>query len=349
MNNELKTTMNETFNKARIVTAAMFAVTILALLFTACTSNSNGFSIEGRLLSMNQADFYVYSPDGAIQGVDTIHVQGGRFIYEKAVAQKGTVVIVFPNFVMLPVFVEPGASIDIDGNAAHLSATEITGTDDNELFTQWRKDTEKMSPPEMKRQAEHFIHDHPESTAAQWLLLQHFITCAKPDYKKARTLLKEITQKSNGNIGATRLMTAMSNVGGLGVDDHLPSFTAKDIKGRQVSSATFMQGTSVIILWSSWNYDSQNLLRQVANKQASTTDSTKFDHVLAICLDADTVQCMKSLRNNNATELTTVCDGKMWESPLLHTLGLNNMPDNIKLRNGKVITRSVPTNTLLKR
>ena len=341
-------TMDERFIKARIVTAAMFAVAILALSFTACTSNSNGFSIEGRLLSMNQADFYVYSPDGAIQGIDTIHVQGGRFVYEKAMTQKGTVVIVFPNFTTLPVFVEPGASIDIDGNAAHLSATEITGTDDNELFTQWRKDTEKMSPPEMKRQAEHFIHDHPESTAAQWLLLEYFITCTKPDYKKARILLKEIMQKSNGSVSAMRLMTAMNSIGELGMGDRLPAFTAKDVNGRQVSSASFMQGTSIIMLWSSWNYESQNMLRQVASNQSHAADSAKVGNVLTICLDADTVQCMRSLRNNNATELTTICDGKMWESPLLRTLGLNNIPDNLKLKDGKVVSRSVPTNALLK-
>ena len=43
---------------------------------------------------MNQGEFYVYSPDGAITGIDTIKVQGGRFAYEIPCEDKGTIVIV---------------------------------------------------------------------------------------------------------------------------------------------------------------------------------------------------------------------------------------------------------------
>ena len=59
----------------------MFVVAVFAFLATACTGNSNGVEIEGRLLNMNQADFFLYSPDGAIPTIDTIHVMGGRFVY----------------------------------------------------------------------------------------------------------------------------------------------------------------------------------------------------------------------------------------------------------------------------
>ena len=328
--------------------ATLLAMTILAFIISACSSNSKGFSIEGRLLSMNQADFYVYSPDGAIAGIDTIHVVGGRFVYEKQVSQRGTIVIVFPNFTTIPVFVEPGASIDIDGNAAHLSATEITGTEDNELFTKWRMASEKMSPPELRRHAENFIHDHPATAPARWLLLQQFIMCPKPDYKKARTLLQEMQRKGNQDIANTRLMTALNSIGELNEGGRLPQFTARDIKGKTVTSESFTQGTAAIILWASWNYESQNMLRQVASNYENAADSAKIAHVLTICLDPDTVQCMKTLRMNNATKLTTVCDGRMWESPLLRTLGLTSMPDNIKLKDGKVINRSLPTNKLTK-
>ena len=56
---------------------------------------------------MNQGEFYVYSPDGAITGIDTIRVQGGRFAYEIPCEEEGTIVIVLPNYSEIPVFVEP--------------------------------------------------------------------------------------------------------------------------------------------------------------------------------------------------------------------------------------------------
>ena len=64
--------------------ATLLAMTILAFIISACSSNSKGFSIEGRLLSMNQADFYVYSPDGAIAGIC------GRSSADGNVIRKGT-------------------------------------------------------------------------------------------------------------------------------------------------------------------------------------------------------------------------------------------------------------------
>ena len=326
--------------------ATMFVVAVFAFLATACTGNSNGVEIEGRLLNMNQADFFLYSPDGAIPTIDTIHVMGGRFVYENPNVREGTLVIVFPNFKTIPVFVSPGASIDIKGDAAHLSATKITGTKDNKLFTEWREHAEKMSPPEVKTHAEHFIHDHPDAAAAVWLVMQQFIACPKPDYRKARTLLKEIKQHNDNAARITQLLAALDKVGQFGVGDRLPSFTSTDINGQPVSSATLLNGSTAILLWASWNYESQNMLRQLASNQRLTDDPKKLDHVLTICLDADIEHCRRTLRNNNAAELTTICDGQMWDTPLLRLLALSNVPDNIRLQDGKVTGRSMPVHSL---
>lgn len=44
-------------------------------LLTSCGEDSKHFKIEGRLLQMNQGEFYIYSNDAAISGIDTIKVQ----------------------------------------------------------------------------------------------------------------------------------------------------------------------------------------------------------------------------------------------------------------------------------
>ena len=50
----------------------------LTLVLVSCGSRSGYFSFEGRLLNLNQGEFYVYSTDGVFEGVDTIKVEGGR-------------------------------------------------------------------------------------------------------------------------------------------------------------------------------------------------------------------------------------------------------------------------------
>ena len=76
---------------------------LLTLVLVSCGTDSHHFEIDGRLINLNQGEFYVYSPDGGINGIDTIKVEGGRFAYEIACEQPCVLVIVFPNFSQQPV------------------------------------------------------------------------------------------------------------------------------------------------------------------------------------------------------------------------------------------------------
>lgn len=297
----------------RIALAALSAMAILSLsisLLTSCNSDSGRVTIDGRLLNMNQADFLVYSYDGAIAGVDTIHVKGGRFSYEKSILRDGTLVIVFPNFKTIPVFVKKGCSIDIDGNAAQLKEMKVTGTEENKTFTEWRKNTDNLSPKDLEAQAKKFIDAHADSPISRWMRMQYVTYEVKP-----------------------------------AIGDPLPSFSAVDVNGNAVNESKLLNGNAVIIVWSSWNYDSQNMLRRIAyDIRENKSDAIK--NIITICIDADPKLCKKSLRSQNAENIQTICDGMMLESPLLKTLGISTFPANIKLKDGKVIARNVPNQNL---
>jgi hypothetical protein len=79
-------------------------IILLAIVMVSCGTDSRHFKVDGHLLNLNNGEFYVYSPDGAIFGLDTIKVQGGRFSYEISCEQKGTLVLIFPNFSEQPIF-----------------------------------------------------------------------------------------------------------------------------------------------------------------------------------------------------------------------------------------------------
>ena len=74
----------------------LFSVIIAAVtLLSSCGARSGYFKIEGRFLHINQGDLYVYSPDGAIEGMDTIHIKAGRFAYETPMQKSATLIMVF--------------------------------------------------------------------------------------------------------------------------------------------------------------------------------------------------------------------------------------------------------------
>ena len=169
------------------------------LVLVSCGEDSKHFKIEGRLLQMNQGEFYVYSNDQCVDGIDTIKVQGGRFSYEIPCSSPSTLTIVFPNFSETPVFAEPGKKVKVDGDASHLKMLKIKGTKDNELMTSFREHIATASPPEIKRYVEVFINDHADSPVAIWLLRKYFIATSTPDYAAASKAIKALQKKLPDN------------------------------------------------------------------------------------------------------------------------------------------------------
>ena len=133
------------------------------LLFASCGEDSKHFKIEGRLLQINQGEFYLYSSDGTINGFDTIKVQGGRFSHEIECDHPTMLMLVFPNFSEQPIFAQPGKSIDIEGDAAHLKMLKIKGTDDNELMSSFRAQNSNATPPQEIHAAIQFVDNTPQS------------------------------------------------------------------------------------------------------------------------------------------------------------------------------------------
>lgn len=298
------------------------------LLLVSCGEDSKHFKIEGRLLQMNQGEFYVYSNDQCVQGIDTIKVQGGRFSYEIPCTSPSTLTIVFPNFSETPVFAEPGKSVKMDGDASHLKMLKIKGTKDNELMSSFRAQIATASPPEVKRFAESFVNAHPDSPVSVWLLRKYFIATSTPDYDTADRLMKTLLKNQPGNASLKLLAQGVEKLKAVSVGKRLPTFTTYDINGRPVSSSDLSVGTAVIFVWATWSYDSGDLMRHLQG----LSETTKFK-VLAISVDPSKYDCRGYIKNNDVT-FPVVCTGDMFETPVLKQLGLQSACDLLLVKDG---------------
>jgi hypothetical protein len=299
--------------------------------------------MEGRFLHMNQGELYVYSPDGGIDGLDTIKIEAGRFAYEIPCSKPATLVIIFPNYSVQPIFAESGGSVEVKADASHLKEMEVKGTDDNELMTKFRKQIANSSPPDELKYAIQFIKDHPESTVSVYLLNRYLIQTETPDYKQAANLLKILLKEQPGNVTLGRLQRQISGLGTLRVGDKLPNFTAKDVNGKLINNATLANQTIIISTWAAWSYESLDF-------QRALNDAVKAGKIaaLGISVDANPKEVRQALKNDDIT-FPNVCDGKMLSTPLLKTFGLTTVPDNIVVRNGKIIERGITANTVRQR
>jgi hypothetical protein len=319
----------------------------LLIFLASCGTDSHHFALEGHFLKMNQGEFYVYSPDGAINDIDTIKVQGGRFAYEIPCESEGTIVIVLPNYTEIPVFVEPGKSVDMTADASHIKDIEVTGTDANERMTEWRKNTSSQSPEGLKKQAEQFIRENPSSIVSRWLLRKHFVVTAMPDLKKAKELVRLMAKSTDKEPSVMRLVVGLENLP-LQVGDVLPAFKAKDLRGNDVLASQYRVGKAVILVWSSWDYEGQSISRRVLRKiEEMKSQDKQVPKVLGISIDASAVKAKKTI-GNDSTAWSTICDGLMWDSPVVKAMGSTRVPDNFVLENGKVKACHLGAEELLK-
>ena len=270
-----------------------FVFFFVGLLLSSCGVDSNKFRLTGRLRNVNQAEFLIYSPDGAISGIDTIPVRDGRFSYETELRHPATFVVVFPNFSEQPVFAEPGEEVDIKGNASHMKEMIIKGTDDNDDMTELRMQLNELMPPDIPKAVGTFIDKHPRSRVSRYIdAMRH-------------------TQ----------------------VNGRLTDFSASDVKGRSVSLADLKAKVNVITVWASWSYPSTDIQRRLQSLKKKEGDRLA---VVSICLDADAKKCRQTVERDSLP-WKTVCDGRMWQSPLISRLGICDVPGNIILNASGVV------------
>ena len=313
-------------------------------LFTiSCGPDGDHFEMSGKFKGFNQGELYVYATDGPSQKLDTIAIVNGGFEYTATLDGMRTFVIVFPNLSELPVIGEPGKEVEIEGDASHLKEVEVTGTKENEAMTAFRLQTSQMTPPEVAKAAEEFINENPQALASIYILNKIFIQSQTPDYDKALELASAILQASPENHAIAKLKKQLEGLKNFKDKGQLPKFAATDIDGKNVSNVDLYAKVNVISTWASWNYDSQNAQRKLKQLERDHGSQLKF---LSICLDANKKECRKTM-DRDSIKWHTICDGRMWETPILSKLGLYFVPDNIITDSkGKIIAHSISTNEL---
>ena len=374
--------MKRALHQSVVSLMAVVFTLVAALVCTSCGTDNRHFRIDGRLLHLNQGEFYVYSPDGTINGLDTIKVQAGRFSYEVACDRPMTLMIVFPNFTEQPVFAQPGKSVDLKGDASHLKEMTVKGTEDNELMNKFREMIHNAAPPEMKKCAQLFVQDHPESRVGAYLVDRYFIHDANPDTKTAVRLVDLMIEKQpdNGYLKRQKRQLTASFVATKGAD--IPNVLGTTVDGKTIGRVQLTKApVTVVCALATWKYESMSQFRRLAAYAASQQGRVA---VVGVSIDASpslvrsqlasqigisdsasglafgpssglasgsssgsaSASAQASSSSRSSSTCYVVCDGKMVESPFFTRLGLTGVPDNIVIKNGRIAAAHLTDNQL---
>ncbi len=306
---------------------------LFTLVMASCGAPSGMFRLEGSFRNLNQGEFYLYSLDGKGK-IDTIQVRNGQFRYEAAIDEPQAFSLIFPNFSEIPVFAESGASVDINGDASHLKEVNVGGTEENNMMTAFRLDVADKTPPQVQKAAEEFIEKNPATMSSVFILNKYFIQKNNPDLKKALNLCRLIEKAQPDNRQITQLREQLTGLKTVETGKQLPKFEAVDVKGKRTNNATLSGDVNVVMVWATWNYESDNLLRQL---RLLKKDYGSRLGIVTINVDASQRDCRKAM-DRDSINWNVICDGRMLDTPVLAQLGINDIPFNILTdRSGKIL------------
>ena len=103
----------------RTIRYSIYIFTLFVL--ASCGGKKGELRIKGKFAGLNNADLIIFSRDGLIQGIDTLHVRQEKIEWScPCNKEQGTITILYPTYSTLTVFGGSGDVIEIKGDAKHL-------------------------------------------------------------------------------------------------------------------------------------------------------------------------------------------------------------------------------------
>ena len=313
------------------------SLTALVLL-TACGPSKDKIRFEGTLNNISDAEFYVLSEDGAFTGIDTVKITDGKFTYERSLSAPAVLTLLYPNFTQTYIVAEPGQTVKMKGDAAKIGEAKISGTEQNELLSDFRLKHATDIATNQRLAAMQFITDNSHTLAAVAVFLKYFAKKQDADPHTALRLL-DLLKAAQPKERAVKYIDQHYRpffVNGKG--EMLPDFTARTLDGRTVSSKDFRGRELIVVCMASWQSDSRQLLRELHRKLKGSADKWQC---LILSLDTDKAALRSELRIDSLVA-PTVCDQRAFQSPLFTTLGFHYVPSLMLVdAQGRILQRDI--------
>ncbi len=299
---------------------ATFLLTLL--LAMACGPSKDRIRIKGELSNVNEAELYIFSEDGAFDGMDTVRIVDGKFEYERQLSAPAVLTLLYPNFTKAYLVAEPGQTVKFKGDASHLSEVKMSGTEQNELLSDFR--IKHLNTPEhtLRLAAAQFVRENIHTLAAVAVFRSYFTDKEKPDARTALSLLDLLKKEQPRERAVTYLDQFYRPILTNGVGEHLPDFTAKTMDGKEVSSKDYKGKNLVIVCMAYWQNDTRSLIRQVRKKLRTLNGKWQC---LVVSLDVDNEMLRSNLKTDSIA-YPVICDRQSFNSPIVNQLGLHYVP-----------------------
>lgn len=267
----------------------IFAILTLFAL-TSCGGKKGELRIKGEIAGLNNADLTIFSRDGVIQGIDTLHVRQGAIEWSCPYGKsQGSLTIVYPTYSTLTVFGGGGDVIRIKGDAKQLSATKVSGNKDNEAYTELRSQLDKATPEQKDSLTKAFIANNPESQVTRFLQLE------------------ELAKKTPATLNAGEV---------------LPDFQLVTRKGDTITTDSLKGKYTLLAFWANWKGGTGTMntrIRRIRRQAKKELECISYN------MDVNT-NILDYIERNDTIVWHSYSDQKAFQSDLSSRLGIRDVP-----------------------
>ena len=305
----------------------------LLLLVLSCTGHPKEVRLKGSFEHLEQGEFLIYSSDEGLDRLDTLRIQDGSFSYTLPTLETATLHILYPNKSELVVFGNPGADLVIKGDAQNLSEVEVSGSEDNEVYTAFRLETNGKSAAETKDIAHNYILEHPTLDVSRYLFTTYFLLDEEASVKETTALYDSLCSACPDDLALSKLSIHVRSLGKLRIGNRLPDFslTLKPGHGgngteeRIIKRADYKDKILLIAFWATWKSGSQSALYRARRLRRDLKKKGKDIELISYSLDADERELFR-IERRDTVDYPSYCDFQVLASPLVQQWGIRELP-----------------------
>lgn len=298
-----------------------------------CTGHPKEVRIEGEFAHLEQGEFLIYSTDEALDRLDTLRILDGIFSYTLPTVQPATLHILYPNQSELVVFASPGDDIVIKGDAQNLSEVEVSGSEDNECYTEFRQETNGKSEEEVKKIAHNYILEYPTLAVSRYLFTTYYLCDEAASVKETTALYDSLCRACPDDLALSKLSSRVRSLGMLRVGNPLPDFslTLKPGHGgngteeRIIKKGDYEGKRLLIAFWASWKGGSASAIYRARRLRRELKAKGKDIELISYSLDADESQLYRH-ESRDSIDFPSYCDFLSLSSPLVQKWGIRELP-----------------------
>ena len=289
--------------------------------------------LEGEFEHLEQGEFLIYSSDEALDHVDTLHIQDGTFSYTLPALETATLHILYPNQSELVVFGNPGADILIKGDAQNLSEVEVTGSEDNERYTEFRLETNGKPADEARGIARNYILENPTLDVSRFLFTNYYLCDEQASAEEATELYDSLCRACPDDLALSKLGPHVRALGTLRIGEPLPDFSltlkaghgGNGTEERVICRDDYKDKTLLITFWASWKSGSKSVLFRSRKLRRELKGKKKNIEFISYSLDANETVLTRN-EERDSIDWPSYCDYLSFSSPLVQQWGIRQLP-----------------------